>query len=204
VTRKRLPGKLLREEFFLRPPELVARELLGKLLVRAEDDGTVLAGRIVETEAYFGDEDPASHAYRRRTARNAAMFGPPGRAYVYLIYGMHECVNAVCGMEGDPSAVLIRALEPVLGREHMAAARGLDADCKDKLIAGGPARLAEALGITRARDYGKSMVDDVSDLQLRDDKYLVQGVLVSRRIGITKGADLELRFCIAGHGCVSR
>ena len=204
MSMKRLPGKLLGAEFFLRPPDVVARDLLGKLLVRLDADGTVLAGRIVETEAYSGADDPASHAYRRKTARNAVMFGPPGGAYVYLIYGMHSCINAVCGPDGEASAVLVRALEPVLGRERMIAARGLEVTAREKLIAGGPARLGEALGITRARDDGKSLVSASSDLQLRDDKFAVGEVRVSRRIGITKGVEAELRFHLDGNACVSR
>jgi len=204
MTRKKLPGTLLRTDFFLRPADMVARDLLGKLLVRVETDGAVLAGRIVETEAYLGANDAASHAYKGKTARNAVMFGPPGRAYVYFTYGMHYCVNAVCGPEGEGTAVLIRALEPVLGRERMAELRRLDASAQGKMISGGPARLAQALGIDRARDDGKVLTSASSDLQLRDDKYAVGGVHVSRRIGITKAAELQLRFCVEGNGCVSR
>jgi DNA-3-methyladenine glycosylase len=195
---------LLREDFFLRPADVVARDLLGKLLLRVDRDGHVLAGRIVETEAYLGSQDAASHAFRGKTARNAVMFGPPGRAYVYFIYGMHYCVNAVCAPVGEATAVLLRALEPVMGVEQMAAARGLSASARGKNISGGPARLAEALGITRARDDGKSLISAASDLQLRNDKYAVAGVSVSRRVGITKAAERELRFCVAGSDCLSR
>jgi DNA-3-methyladenine glycosylase len=204
VPSKRGPGTLLREEFFLQPAEIVARELLGKLLVRIDRGGKIRAGRIVETEAYLGARDAASHAFRGKTARNAVMFGPPGRAYVYFIYGMHYCVNAVCAPVGEAHAVLLRALEPVAGIEQMAKARGLAPNVRGRLIAGGPAKLAEALGITRERDDGKSLISLRSDLQLRDDKFIVERCDVSRRIGITKAAERELRFSIAGNPCVSR
>src|SRR5580698_4268128 len=192
-------GTLLREDFFLQPTETVARELLGKLLVRVDPGGKIRAGRIVETEAYLGSQDAASHAFRGKTARNAAMFGPPGRAYVYFIYGMHYCMNVVCAPPGEALAVLFRALEPVVGLEQMAKARGLAPTVRGRLISGGPAKLAEALSITRARDDGKSLVDPRSDLQLRDDKFVVDRCEVSRRIGITKEAERELRFSIAGN-----
>ena len=204
VPSKRAPGTRLREEFFLRPAETVARDLLGKLLVRIDSGGKIRAGRIVETEAYLGAQDAASHAFRGKTARNAVMFGPPGRAYVYFIYGMHYCVNAVCGPVGEPHAVLLRALEPVLGVEQMAKARGLAPNARGRMISGGPARLAEALGITRTRDDGKSLIDPHSDLQLRDDKFAVAAWEASRRIGITKAAERELRFSVTGNSCVSR
>jgi DNA-3-methyladenine glycosylase len=195
---------LLGADFFLRPADVVARDLLGKLLVRVETDGAVLAGRIVETEAYLGANDAASHAYKGKTARNAVMFGPPGRAYVYFTYGMHYCVNAVCGPEGEGTAVLIRALEPVLGRERMAELRGLDASAQGKMISGGPARLAQALGIDRARDDGKVLTSASSDLQLRHDNHVAGDILATPRIGITKAADLPLRFHVEGHVCISR
>jgi DNA-3-methyladenine glycosylase len=199
---RRAPGKTMREEFFARGPEVVARELLGKLLVRREADGW-LAGRIVETEAYLGAADPASHAFRGETARNAVMFGPPGRAYVYFIYGMHFCVNVTCGPAGKAGAVLIRALEPLAGLERMAKLRGLSADAKPWMLTGGPARLCEAFGITRERDNAKVYVSSRSDLQLRKDKFKVGRVNVTPRIGITKAAELELRYCVEGSGCLS-
>ena len=155
---RRAPGKLMREEFFARGPKLVARELLGKLLVRRESDGW-LVGRIVETEAYLGEVDPASHAFPGETARNSVMFGPPGRVYVYFIYGMHFCVNVTCEPVGRAGAVLIRALEPLAGLERMALSRGLEGNVKPKMLTGGPARLCEAFGITRERDNGKTYVE---------------------------------------------
>jgi len=115
----------LAREFFARDPRLVAGELLGKLLVRREAEGT-RAGRVVEVEAYLGAHDPAAHAAAGRTARNAVLFGPPGHAYVYFIYGNHFCLNVSCQPDGEAGCVLFRALEPVSGLELMAEARGLD------------------------------------------------------------------------------
>lgn len=200
---RRAPGKLMREKFFARGPEVVGRELLGKLLVRREPDGW-LVGRIVETEAYLGAADAASHAFRGETARNAVMFGPPGRVYVYFIYGMHFCVNVTCGPAGKAGAVLIRALEPLAGLERMAVSRDLAGDVKPKMLTGGPARLCEAFGITRERDNAKIYVSPRSDLQLRDDNFEVGRVSVTPRIGITKAAELELRYCVESSGCLSR
>jgi DNA-3-methyladenine glycosylase len=200
----RLPGQLLAQAVFRQSPAAVAQQLLGKLLVRVHPDGTVLAGRIVETEAYLGDQDAASHAFRGVTARNAAMFGPAGHAYVYFTYGMHYCMNVVCGPAGEGAAVLLRALEPLCGREAMLAARGLGPSAAERSIAGGPARLAQAFGITRERDDGKLLLSASGDLQLRDDKFRIGEVVMGKRIGITRAAELPLRFYLAGNRCVSR
>jgi len=138
---------------------VLARRLLGSVLVRVLDDGTVLAGRIVETEAYCGEIDEASHAYkRRRTARNEAMYSAPGTAYVYFTYGMHFCMNVVCGREGQPLAVLLRALEPLAGIEAMRQRRSVHPGKSaravrppaDRHITSGPARLCQAMHIDRA------------------------------------------------------
>src|SRR6202158_5178677 len=146
---------LLKAEFFNRDPRRVARALLGKLLVRKTPRG-IIAGRIVETEAYLGKGDAAAHAAAGKTARNAVLFGPPGRAYVYFIYGNHYCLNVSCLPDGVPGCVLFRALEPVAGIEQMAEARGIEVakemDLRKissvKKISSGPGRMAEALEIT--------------------------------------------------------
>jgi len=201
---------LLTAEFFNRDPRRVARALLGKLLVRKPPRG-VLAGRIVETEAYLGQGDAAAHAAAGRTARNSVLFGPPGHAYVYFIYGNHYCLNVSCLPDGVPGGVLFRALEPVGGVEQMAQARGIDVvketDLKDvaslKKISSGPGRMSEALGVTRERDNGKSMVSVRSDLRIVDDGYCVRRVMVTPRIGIVKSAERPLRYFIAGNPFVS-
>ena len=201
---------LLKAEFFDRDPRRVARELLGKLLVRKTPRG-VLAGRIVETEAYLGKNDAAAHAAAGRTARNAVLFGPSGRAYVYFIYGNHYCLNVSCLPDGVPGCVLFRALEPVVGIERMAEARGLELakelDLRKisslKKVSSGPGRMTEALEITRERDNGKSLVSTRSDLRIADDGYRVRCVTVTPRIGIVKSAEQPLRYFIAGNPFVS-
>jgi DNA-3-methyladenine glycosylase len=165
----------------------------------------VLAGRIVETEAYLGDEDEAAHSFAGKTARNAVLFGPPGRAYVYFIYGNHYCLNVSCLQDGVAGGVLFRALEPIAGIEEMAAARDVEVRNPGDLrkISSGPGRMAEALGVTRERDNDKSFVSAKSDLRIGDDGYRVRGVLVTPRIGIVKSAAMPLRFLLAGNRFVS-
>lgn len=194
----------LKEEFFDRDPRRVARALLGKLLIRKMPRG-VLAGRIVETEAYLGDEDEAAHSFAGKTARNAVLFGPPGRAYVYFIYGNHYCLNVSCLQDGVAGGVLFRALEPIAGIEEMAEARDVEVRNPEDLrkISSGPGRMAEALGVTRERDNDKSFVSAKSDLRIGDDGYRVRGVLVTPRIGIVKSAAMPLRFLLAGNRFVS-
>ena len=187
-------------------PIEVAPKLLNLLLVHGDR-----MARIVEVEAYRGMEDPASHAYRGPTKRNAVMFGPPGHAYVYFIYGNHYCLNVSCLPDGVPGGVLFRALEPITGIEQMAEARGVDLPEKPELrklsilkkISSGPGRMSEALGVTRARDNDKSLVSARSDLRIVDDGYRVRRVVVSPRIGIVKAADHPLRYFIAGNPFVS-
>jgi DNA-3-methyladenine glycosylase len=200
----------LKAEFFNRDPRRVARALLGKLLVRKTPRG-VLAGRIVETEAYLGKNDAAAHATAGKTARNAVLFGPPGHAYVYFIYGNHHCLNVSCLPDGVPGCVLFRALEPVVGTERMTNARGIEIakeiDLRKisflKKISSGPGRMAEALEITRKRDNGKSLVSPRSDLRIADDGYRLRRVAVTPRIGIVKSAEQPLRYLIAGNPFVS-
>ncbi|HSL95006.1 MAG TPA: DNA-3-methyladenine glycosylase [Thermoleophilia bacterium] len=140
-------------EFFARPTGVVARELLGALLVRRLADGERLVLRLVETEAYLGAPDRASHAWAgRRTARNAALYLPAGHAYVYFVYGMHHCLNAVANEDGEGGAVLLRAGEPLAGTETMLRHRGLAAPAGRRALAGGPARLCRALAVDRVLD----------------------------------------------------
>ena len=197
---------LLKRSFFNRDPRIVSEHLLGKLLVRKKGNKT-LAGRIVEVEAYLGADDAAAHAAAGRTARNDVLFGPPGHAYVYFIYGVHYCLNISCLPEGDAGCVLIRALEPVEGVEAMAKARGLAIDLTStrlRAIASGPGKLCEAFEITRARDNGKDMLSPSSDLIVVDDGYRVKKVSATTRIGITKSAEMPLRYLIDGNAFVSR
>ena len=197
--------------FYNRDPRRVARALLGKLLVRKTPAG-ILAGRIVETEAYLGQDDAAAHSAAGKTPRNAVLFGPPGRAYVYFIYGNHYCLNVSCPPDGVPGGVLFRALEPVAGLELMAKARGIEIEIGSKIkglatrkkISSGPGRLSEALGITRQRDNGKNLTSAGSDLRIVDDGYHVHRVVVTPRIGIAKSAERPLRYLIAGNPFVSR
>ena len=201
-------AKLLRRAFFNRDPRVVARELLGKLIVRREGRKQI-AGRIVEVEAYLGAGDLAAHAAAGHTARNAVLWGPPGHAYVYFIYGVHYCLNISCLPEGEAGCVLIRALEPVSGMQEMAKARGLhDLDLTSardlRKLASGPGKLCEALGITRPRDNDKDMLSAKSDLQVMSDGFRMQEIAVTQRIGITKSAELPLRYVIAGNAFLSR
>jgi DNA-3-methyladenine glycosylase len=201
-------AKLLRRAFFNRDPRVVARELLGKLIVRRKGRKQ-LAGRIVEVEAYLGADDLAAHAAAGHTARNAVLWGPPGHAYVYFIYGVHYCLNISCLPTGVAGCILIRALEPVTGLREMAEARDLaDLDLtamRDlRKLASGPGKLCEALGITRPRDNDKDMLSPASDLQVMSDGFRVQEVAVTPRIGITKSAELPLRYVIARNAFISK
>lgn len=210
---------VLPPSFYDRPAELVARELLGAIIVSTVD-GVGTAGRIVETEAYTGPDDDASHAAARigRTARNDAMFGPPGIAYVYRIYGVHWCLNAVTGRELHPAAVLIRALEPLEGLEAMRARRqaatprggprggeggaGAPRTVPDRDLARGPGRLCQALGITGALDrhsLGETPLRFLPGRAGREEE-----VLATPRVGITRAAELPLRFVLRGSPWLSR
>jgi DNA-3-methyladenine glycosylase len=185
--------------FFRRPTEIVAAELIGKVVV-STIDGRLTAGRIVETEAYLGYDDPASHGYlHRRNARNGSLFGPPGIWYVYLSYGMHWCANLVCQRAGLASAVLLRALEPLDGLDVMRARRG---DLPDRQLCSGPGRLCQALGINRDLD-GVAMADGPV-VVLPGEHVTGSGVAATPRIGITKAADWPLRFHLAGSPWISR
>lgn len=181
--------------FFDRSPKIVARELLGKVL-RHKYKGSWLSGRILEVEAYLGFSDPASHAFKGQTERNQVLFGPPGVAYVYLIYGMYYCLNVSCLPAGDPGGVLFRAIEPLEGAKTMARLRGVPEESPASRISGGPGRLCQALGIARELHNGLDMTGRESTLDIVDDGYDVPNVEVTPRIGLLKAADLPLRFLI--------
>lgn len=185
----------LPRSFYLRPAPQVARELLGKIL---EFEGA--AGRIVETEAYLGEDDGAAHSARGVTPRTKIIFGPPGHAYVYFIYGMYDCLNIVCEPEGIAGCVLIRALEPVTGLDEMRSRR--PAARRDEDLANGPGKLTRAMGI-KITHNGVDVTEGPITIHKpeRAEKF---EVATSVRIGITKAADLPLRFFIRGNKFVSR
>ena len=186
-------------DFYDRPVLEVARDLLGSVVARTTADGLVRL-RLTEVEAYAGEIDPASHAYRGETRRNATMFGPPGHAYVYFIYGMYECLNLVCEPEGRPGCVLVRALEPVDGIDLIRSRRPGARKLED--TASGPGKLTIALGITRAQNGA-----DVTRGNLVVRQSAVQQrvpVETTARVGITKSMDLPLRFYIRGNRFVSK
>jgi len=198
--------------FYERPPEVVAPELLGKLLV-SRVGRAVMAGRIVEVEAYLGPHhatpDAAAHSHRGPTARNRVLFGPAGHAYVYSIYGQYFCMNVNCEPEGQAGCVLLRALEPLDGVEAMARRRGIAMDGSLKALRGltsGPSRLCMALGIERAAHNGLDLTDVDSRLAIVDDGFDRGDVQVTARIGINPAnaaVDWPLRFCLAESEFVS-
>jgi DNA-3-methyladenine glycosylase len=231
--------------FFNRDASIVARELLGKLLVRryaaptratkahqycaatnpkATDHGPtlchigqygagdpkceLLAGRVVEAEAYLGQIDPAAHAFTGKTPRNAVLFGPPGVAYVYFIYGNHYCLNVSCMPEGNAGCVLFRALEPVAGLASMAKLRGLNlaspaSNAQLRSISSGPGRLTQAMAITRQAHNGMALTSARSELFLTDDGWRPERIATTPRINVTKAAERPLRYVIAGNPFVS-
>jgi DNA-3-methyladenine glycosylase len=201
ITQLRTP---LARDFYDRDPRRVSRELLGKVLVRRERK-QLRTARIVEVEAYLGGNDPAAHSFAGRTPRNAVLFGPPGYAYVYFIYGNHYCLNVSCLPGGVAGGILFRALEPLVGIEEMARSRDVCIDSPRDLrkLTSGPGRLAEAFSITRERDNGKDLTSTRSDLFITDDGYRVDRILTTPRIGISKAAGLPLRYVVAGNEFVS-
>jgi len=206
-SEERRAAKPIVRGFYNRDPRIVARELLGKVLIREEREGR-LAARIVETEAYLGTDDAAAHSAAGKTARNAVLFGPPGFVYVYFIYGVHYCLNVSCLPDGTAGGVLIRALEPLEGIAMMARNREIELSESPRLpelrsLTSGPGRLAEAFGITRPRDNGKDVTSKAGDLWIGDDGYAVGEIVTGPRVGITKAMDHPLRFMIAGNIYVS-
>lgn len=189
----------LASSFYARPARDVARALIGKMVLSTVD-GVRVAGRIVETEAYIGPEDPASHAASRigRTRRNSTMFGPPGIAYVYLSYGIHWCLNAVTDREDHPGAVLVRSLEPVDGLVTMRRRRGTS----DRDLARGPGRLCQALGITGEHDAHPLDTPPLVFLEAPDGD--PGAIDAGPRIGISQATDWPLRFTLRGSRYLSR
>ncbi|NLN07838.1 MAG: DNA-3-methyladenine glycosylase [Firmicutes bacterium] len=187
----------LQAGFYDRPTVEVARLLLGKILVHHSPEG-ITAGRIVETEAYLAEEDPACHAARGMTRRNAPMFGPAGTAYIYLIYGVHYCFNVVTGKEGEGEAVLIRALEPLCGLDLMQARRNVKERAK---LCSGPGNLCRAMKITPLLN---GHLLSRPPLYLASDGFAGFETVTTTRVGISRAADLPLRFYIAGNPYVSR
>ncbi len=188
----------LPRSFFDRPTLTVARELLGQLLVRQLED-QLLIGRIVETEAYIGEGDPACHAARGKTPRNAVMYGPPGYAYIYFIYGMYFCLNVVTEAEGFPAAVLIRALEPVAGIPVMQQLRGQQ---KLTRLTSGPGKLCQALQLTR-EENGLDLCQPGELFIARGEPVPNEQVVVDGRIGIKEGNEHPWRFFIKDNPHVS-
>ncbi|HZI30208.1 MAG TPA: DNA-3-methyladenine glycosylase [Gemmatimonadaceae bacterium] len=185
-------------DFYDRATEDVARDLLGALLEHRTAEG-VVRGRIVETEAYLGPHDPACHAVAGLTARTRTLHGPPGTAYVYFIYGMHWCFNAVTRELGHGSAVLVRAVEPLSGLDLMRRRRGVAGDVS---LTSGPARLCDAFAITRDQDgvrLDRGPLRILQGIDVPDEE-----VVISPRIGIRKAADWLLRFHVRGNRFVSR
>jgi DNA-3-methyladenine glycosylase len=189
--------KRLTRKFYNRPTLKVAKELLGKYLV-VEKDGNYVSGKIVETEAYIGPNDPASHVYRGTTPRNRIMFGDPGYAYVYFTYGMHHCLNFVTERKGFPAAVLIRALEPMDGIEIMKKRRKVE-DLKN--LTNGPAKLCQALGIDRTLN-GADLCSNTIYVEDRGNKPIK--IASSSRMGITEGKDKKWRFYVENNKFVSK
>lgn len=195
-----MPYKPLPRKFYLHDSLTVAKNLLGKILVKRTGD-ILMAGKIVETEAYMGDLDPGSHAYKKFTERNKIMYDTGGLVYIYFIYGNYFCFNVVCERKGIANAVLIRAAEPLEGISQMEARRGI---VKNKFeLTNGPAKLCLAMNIDK-KLYGK-------DLTVSEDIFISKpnmkesfDILTSKRIGLSKGADLPYRFFIKDNPYVTK
>ncbi len=190
--------QILKPYFYARAAGIVARELLGKILIKKED-ALFKGGMIVETEAYYGEKDPASHAYNGRTSRNAVMYSAPGLAYVYLCYGMHYLFNVVTEKEGSAGAVLIRALEPLYGFKSLPFVP------KKNPICTGPGKLTKALGIDK-KDNGMDITLSRSAINIIDAAIEIkkEAVGLGPRVGITKALHLPLRFYIKDNLFVSK
>ena len=197
--------KVLSQTFLSQPTLDLAKNLLGTILCHYTNEG-LLAGRIVETEAYLND-DPACHAHKGRTKRNESMFHPPGISYVYFIYGMYHCFNVVSGPKGQGEAVLIRALEPLYGTELMKQYRSCENLSK---LTNGPGKLCQAMNITTTHDRlclrtsNLRLSKDATTNKLHKNKFSQTSIICSRRIGISLGSELPYRFYLADSEFVSR
>jgi DNA-3-methyladenine glycosylase len=198
----RRTGRALPRSFYARDARDVAPELLGKLLVHDDPEAGQVSVRLVEVEAYAGADDPGSHAYRGPTTRNATMFGPPGHLYVYFTYGMHWCVNVVCGAEGWASAVLLRGGEPVDGLEAIRARR--PAARRERELCSGPARLAQALGLRREHDGADLVGGAVRVLDDGTPPPPEPGVSMRIGLGVGRGEAHPWRWFVPGDPNVSR
>jgi len=202
--------RVLPQQFYARDPRIVARELLGKILVRTVSGRAKkkLSGRIVEVEVYLGEGDLAAHSAAGKTERNHVIFGPPGHAYVYFIYGVHYCLNFSCMPEGQAGCVLLRAIEPMEGLEEMAKARGVSLEHLHSIsglknLTSGPGRVCQALRITRQGLNGQELYRTESPLKIVEDGWRPREIRETARIGITKSHDMPLRYLIAGNAFVS-
>lgn len=199
---------MLKPEFFEQNTIEVARQLIGAKLYVLGDAGE-LVGRIVETEAYLGSEDPASHAANGPTPRSSIMFGPAGMAYVYFIYGVHHCLNVVTEADGQPGAVLIRALEPVRGQQGMARSRGLlgegldGARFRDRDLCNGPGKLCQALGLDISWNGAPLNGKGNHKIWITRARKKVE-IVSTPRIGIRKGTESHFRFVDPDSFCLSR
>ncbi len=189
-------SRRLGRAFYRRDPREVAPELLGKVLVHGRR-----RARVVEVEAYCGAGDPASHAYRGRTRRNATMFGPPGHLYVYFVYGMHWCANVVCGPAGEAGAVLLRAVRPLEGQQEMRRSR--PGAGTDRSLCDGPAKLCEAFAFDGSFD-GVDLVRAERGVTVCDDGEVPGLAVVGPRVGLPPGHDEPWRWYVAGDPHVSR
>jgi len=194
----RLVLRQIEMDFFNRETSLVAKDLLGKIMEIHIDD-TTLSGKIVETEAYLGFNDPGSHSFRGKTKRNAVMFGPPGVSYIYQIYGIYFCYNVTTDHEDIPAAVLIRALEPLTGINIMNKNREKN-ELKD--LCSGPGKLAQAMGITKSLN-GTSAIDGPIKFYTEDRIKPFQ-IVETTRVGLNQGADLKLRYYIKNNPFISK
>jgi DNA-3-methyladenine glycosylase len=188
--------RLITPSFYSQDTITVARELIGKILA-SNRSGERISGRIVETEAYLGALDEASHSYNGRTERNKAMFGPPGTLYVYFTYGMHYCMNVVTAAAGTAEAVLIRAVEPLEGIDEMSERRGVS-DTRN--LCSGPAKLVQAFGVTKA-DNGLILQPE-SGLWIEEGERMK--IVSGPRVGISRAVEAPLRFWAAGNPYISR